>query len=93
VGLVAEGWLAWKRSMLTEEELRSIMNHIRRVFGKIELNRDQIERISTLARQDKKNKGNRILCVLLKGIGSAVWDVEISVDDVKDALSFYEAQM
>ncbi|MFO7258692.1 MAG: 3-dehydroquinate synthase [Bacteroidota bacterium] len=93
VGLVAEGWLAWKRNMLTEGELQSIMGHIRSVFGKIELTGDQIERISTLARQDKKNRGNKILCVLLKGIGSAVWDVEISVDDVNDALSFYEAQM
>jgi 3-dehydroquinate synthase len=93
VGLVAEGWIARQKNMLTEEELRSIMSHIRRVFGKIELTRDQIKRISTLARQDKKNRDNKILCVLLKGIGSAVWDVEISVDDVNDALSFYEAQM
>src|SRR5690606_34760264 len=93
VGLVAEGWIARQKNMLTEEELQSIMAHIRAVFGKIELTRTQIERISTLVRQDKKNKDNRILCVLLKGIGSAVWDVDISVDDVSDALSFYAAQM
>lgn len=92
-GLVAEGWIARQKNMLTEDELHSIIAHIRAVFGKIELTRDQIKRISTLVRQDKKNKDNKILCVLLKGIGSAVWDVEISVDDVNDALSFYEAQM
>ena len=39
--------------------------------------------------QDKKNKGNKILCVLLEGIGNAKWDCEISPDDVKRALSFY----
>ncbi|HLT80322.1 MAG TPA: 3-dehydroquinate synthase [Cyclobacteriaceae bacterium] len=93
VGLVAEGWIARQKNMLTEAELQSIMSHIRAVFGKVEISRDQIQQISTLARQDKKNKANKILCVLLEGIGSAVWDVEITVDDVSDALSFYEAQM
>lgn len=92
-GLVAEGWIATQKNMLSAEELQSMITHIRAVFGKIELTRDQIERISTLVRQDKKNKGNKILCVLLNGIGSAAWDVEIKVDDVNDALSFYVAQM
>lgn len=92
-GLVAEGWIASQKNLLTEAELQSIMAHIRKVFGKIEISRSQIESIALLALQDKKNKDNKILCVLLNGIGSAVWDVEISVEDVKDALSFYEAQM
>jgi 3-dehydroquinate synthetase len=39
--------------------------------------------------QDKKNKGNKVLCVLLEGIGKARWDCEINNDEVKGALSFY----
>lgn len=93
-GLVAEAWIANRREMLGQDELSSIMDHIRTVFGKISpLHDSQIKEIAALALQDKKNKGNKILCVLLKGIGNAVWDVEISVDDVNDALAFYKAQM
>lgn len=93
-GLVAEAWIACQRGMLGQEELTSIMDHIRVVFGKIgPMDAPQIKEIAALALQDKKNKGNRILCVLLKGIGSAVWDIQISVDDVNDALEFYKAQM
>lgn len=93
-GLVAEAWIANRRGMLGQEELTSIMDHIRSVFGKIGLLHDgQIKEIAALALQDKKNKGNKILCVLLEGIGSAVWDVEISAEEVKEALAFYKAQM
>jgi len=93
-GLVAEAWIANRKGMLGQDELSSIMDHIRSVFGKIGLSHEgQIKEIAALALQDKKNRGNKILCVLLEGIGSAVWDVEISVNDVSDALAFYKAQM
>jgi 3-dehydroquinate synthase len=92
-GLVAEAYIARRKKRVSEEELRSVMEHIRSVFGKIKLEPGQIREICELVRQDKKNKGNRIMCVLLNGIGSAEWDVEISLDDVNEALSFYEDQM
>jgi hypothetical protein len=41
--------------------------------------------------QDKKNKGNKILCVLLDGIGHAKWDCEIRPEEVKRALAFYRS--
>jgi 3-dehydroquinate synthase len=47
--------------------------------------------IAQLTVQDKKNKGNKILCVLLEGIGKARWDCEISQDEVKRALTFYRS--
>lgn len=92
-GLVAEAWIARQKGMLGQDELTSIMGHIGAVFGKIPLSTDQIKEIAELVVQDKKNRKDKILCVLLQGIGSAVWDVEISVNEVRDALSFYEAQM
>jgi 3-dehydroquinate synthase len=92
-GLVAESYIAMQKGMLAEAELTAVMGYIRTIFGKINLQASHIEAICELVRQDKKNKGNKILCVLLKGIGSAEWDVEISLDNVKEALSFYETQM
>jgi 3-dehydroquinate synthetase len=39
--------------------------------------------------QDKKNKGNKILMALPKGIGQAVWDIEIREEEIKSSLTHY----
>ena len=59
------------------------------VYGKVMLEPEHLEKIALLTIQDKKNKGNKILCVLLDGIGKAKLDCEISVDEIKEAISFY----
>ena len=92
IGLITEAFIAWKRQMLGKNELDEIVRYIRSVFDKIDLDDLQVNGIGKLAIQDKKNRDNKILCVLLEGIGSARWDVEISIDEVKDALSFYRFQ-
>jgi len=89
VGLVCEAWLARKRNMLTENEFGRITSYLFNVFGKVTLREEDQEAIARLTLQDKKNKGNRILCVLLDGIGNAKWDCEISPEEVKQAIAFY----
>lgn len=88
-GLIAEAQIALKRGLLTDEAFRQITYYIFRIFGKIRLKQDSLDAIAALTLQDKKNKGNKILCVLLDGIGKAKLDCEISLEEVKDALSFY----
>jgi 3-dehydroquinate synthetase len=41
-------------------------------------------------RQDKKNKGSKILMALPQGIGNAIWDVDVSEEQVIESLSFFE---
>lgn len=91
VGLVCEAFLARERSMLTPEELEGIHRYILRIFGKVQLDPGDDDAIAKLTSQDKKNKGNQILCVLLDGIGSAKWDCEIRQEEVKRALAFYRS--
>ncbi len=88
-GIIAEAFLAHERGLLSAEALNSIKSYLTDVFGNIHFSSDEIEFIAAYALQDKKNKDNRILCVLLNGIGAAQWDCEISVEDVKRALAFY----
>jgi 3-dehydroquinate synthetase len=38
---------------------------------------------------DKKNQSNKILAVLLKEIGQPVLDVEISLEELKSAVTYY----
>lgn len=91
VGLVCEALLAHERGMLTEEEFGEIRRYILGVFGKVSLTSGDDACIAKLTSQDKKNKGNKILCVLLDGIGNAKWDCEIRSDEVKRALAFYRS--
>lgn len=91
VGLLCEAFLAREKGMLKEDEFQGIRDYIIKTFGKVLLRESDDEAIARLTSQDKKNKENRILCVLLDGIGNAKWDCEISSDDVKRALTFYRS--
>lgn len=92
LGLVAEGYIASRKGMLSSADLEEIRKYIFRIYGKKAITDSQIEEIARLVVQDKKNKGNKILCVLQNGIGEAHWDNEISLDEVKEALVFYRSQ-
>lgn len=88
-GLIAEGHIAVSKNLLQEVAFRKITHYILSVFGKLNFQEEAIREIAELCTQDKKNKGNSILCVLPDGIGRAKWDVEISTDEIEACLSFY----
>jgi 3-dehydroquinate synthase len=89
-GIIAESWIASQRKdLLTQNELNEICDYLLRVFGKIDLREADFEKVAALTLQDKKNRGNRILCVLLERIGKPVIDREITLEEVKRALQFY----
>lgn len=90
-GLIAEAWIARERSMISHEDFNQVTAYVLGVYGKVVFEEEETGMIAALALQDKKNKGNRILCVLLDGIGRARWDCEISLEEVKRALSFYRS--
>jgi 3-dehydroquinate synthase len=88
-GLITEGKLASERKMITSEQLDEISSFILALYGKIDLPPESFQEIAELCKQDKKNKGNKILAALLNGIGAAQWDIEISPDEVVRSLSYY----
>lgn len=89
VGLITEGYIARHENLINEADFRTICEFIVRTYGKVKIDDDELDSIAQLTLQDKKNKGNKILCVLLDGIGKAKWDCEITLEAVKKALSFY----
>lgn len=90
-GLIAEAFLAVQRGLLREADQKEINNYILRTFGKVSISPNDDEGIAALTVQDKKNSGNKVLCVLLEGPGKARWDCEISLEEVKRALAFYRS--
>lgn len=90
VGLITEAYLAHERDLLSALALNEMTEYILGIFGKVILTERQISEAAQLTLQDKKNKDNNILCVLLDGVGRATWDEVISIDEVKRALTFYQ---
>jgi 3-dehydroquinate synthase len=90
-GLICEAFLAHEKGMLVDGDFNDITRYLLKVFGKVSFAANEEEAIARLTAQDKKNKGSRILCVLLEGIGNAKWDCEISPEEVKRALAFYRS--
>jgi 3-dehydroquinate synthase len=90
VGLIAECYIAEKLGLISLKDLTSIMKFILKIFGKVNIATEELGTIAQLTLQDKKNKNNNIMCVLLDGIGKAKWDCAVSLESVTDALSFYQ---
>jgi 3-dehydroquinate synthase len=90
LGMITESFIAYQKGLISTNELQQVSKYISEVFGKVELLPGE-ESILKLIYQDKKNKGNRILMALTKGLGQAVWDVEVSEEEIRSALSYYES--
>jgi len=90
-GLIAEAWIAVNRQFLKQADFNEITDYLLKIYGKITIENNQLEEIANYTLQDKKNSGQKILCVLPDGIGNAHLDCEISLDDVKRALAFYRS--
>jgi len=90
-GLIAEGYLGMKRGSLSEKELKEIETYILQIFGKLSFQENQQSEIAALCLQDKKNKGNSVRCVLPEGIGKAIYDVEIRLDEIVACLAYYRS--
>jgi MFS family permease len=88
--LLTESYLSFKAGGLTSEELSRIISVVVTNFAAVNLDESARKRILGLMHNDKKNSGNRILGVLLQGLGSAVWDQEYQEMDVMEALMFLE---
>lgn len=90
VGLIAEGYIAEKLGLITANDLSRIRGFILRIYGKVTLGEGELMAIAQLTLQDKKNKNNTVMCVLLDGIGKAKWDNAITLDAVVEALTYYQ---
>lgn len=88
-GMIMEASIAKEKKFLTTEDLKNITEYIFRIFGKIEV--PEVRKLLPVMRQDKKNKGNKILMALPKGIGKAVWDISVSEMEISGAIDYYRS--
>jgi 3-dehydroquinate synthase len=90
IGMIAESFIGQRKGLITVNELDQISQYILEIFGKNN-SMPEAGAILELIYQDKKNIGNRILMALTKGLGQAVWGVEVKEDEIESALSYYHS--
>jgi len=56
--------------------------------AEIRLSREDMEPILSYLVHDKKNKGDKPLFVLLEAVEKPVWDVEVALEWIKEALNY-----
>jgi len=89
IGMIMEAWIACSKKLLTEAERDQISDYLKSLFGKTAV--PGPENWLSLMKQDKKNKGNKILMALPRKIGGAVWDIPVSERDIRDAWNYYSS--
>ncbi len=92
IGMICEAYLSHRKATLDKEHLRAITQQILKWFGNTSLDPSLILPIAQNTLQDKKNTNGKIKCSLLEGVGQATFDIEVTLEEVKEALEYYQEQ-
>jgi len=93
IGMVAETYLSVSKSMLSKYDGELIIPYLLKIFPHPEIEQNAIDSIVDLALQDKKNMYGKIYTVLLTAIGEAKYDIEITEDDIRASLTYYNQRL
>ena len=87
IGMICESYISFHKKMLSENELNTISGYILSVFksNKIEYHEDILKN----AKHDKKNFNKKIMISLLEEIGKCNFDFEVSEDEIKKSIEYY----
>lgn len=93
IGLVCEAFLSYRIGNINEPELFEIRNSILKIFGHHPKFVKPDQELITLMLNDKKNYGGNIRFSLLKSIGNACFDIQISKNDIQESIIFYKEKI
>lgn len=91
IGMQAAMYLSVKKAGFSEEIFKAYSRWLKKQLLSINyqlltFNLKEIESMLPLMRQDKKNASGAVRCVLLQDLGAAMIDVEVSDNEIRDAL-------
>lgn len=90
LGMGAALWLSVKQCGLDEKVLRDYEQRLPMLLAETrkQLKEADVEPILAYLVYDKKNKGEKPQFVLLEAVGKPVWDVEVDLGSLKQALNY-----
>ena len=91
-GMICEAWLSQQKLGLANEELDKIETAFFSIYGKITVEKSEIESLVDLCLQDKKNEGNSLLFSLLKEIGDCHYNIPVTRQEIREAILYYQSR-
>ncbi len=89
VGLLAETYLSNRKLLFNLEKVLEVSAFISKTFPVFRIPYEDYGQIIDFIAQDKKNRENKFMFVLLKDFGEPVTDQEIDRSEIIEALNFY----
>ena len=87
IGMICESYISFHKKMLSENELNTISGYILSVFKSNKI--EYLEEILKNAKHDKKNFNKKIMISLLEEVGKCNFDFEVSEDEIKKSIEYY----
>jgi len=92
IGMVLEAYLSSMLTGLPKAQLDAIATAFTTRYGKVEFSKEDIDRILSLLKYDKKNSHGNINFVLLEAIGVPKIDIQIPDNLLHEAFAYYADQ-
>jgi 3-dehydroquinate synthase len=89
-GMVCESYIAYTRGLIDERSLEQIEEFIFAIYGKVDIESTNFDTIIELTIQDKKNKGKNVRFSLINTVGSCLYDIVVTKNEMKKALEYYK---
>ena len=93
IGIICESFISLQKNLISETEHEEIVELINLNYHKTSIKKKDEISILELILQDKKNENEKILMALPKSIGNADWDIEVSTNEIKASLDYYNNQV
>ena len=91
-GMLCSLYLSLQKTGFPELVFRQLKKDILGIYGYIQVQENKFHQIFEFIKNDKKNKENRVLMVLLKAIGEPVYDISVSELEIYEALNFINSE-
>ena len=91
IGMILESYISYKILKLPYEQCKNIKQTINKNFKKVKINKEDLKSIVRLIKFDKKNRGEKVLFVLLYEIGKIKIDIEVPKKIVIESFEFYNS--
>jgi 3-dehydroquinate synthase len=87
-GMVCTAWLSGKKTGLQQSHIDGIINFVKRNFGAVNLDDNDLGRMMELIRSDKKSRAGVVMFTLLRKPGDPVTDIPCAEEEIRSSLVF-----
>lgn len=82
-GMILESEIAVSKGQLSAQAFEEVKTYIEKIYGKLDFKKLDVEKLLSIAKKDKKNFAGDIRIATIDQIGSCLYDLSVSADEVK----------